>query len=190
MSEASPADSKAMLRRAMIERRRATHSAAGPAAQEVARHVLDLDIKGKNIAGYWPLGEELNCRPALESLIAAGVVVGLPVVAGQGQILLFRAWKPGDSLDQGPFGTLHPNARAAILCPQILLIPLIAFDRRGNRLGYGAGYYDRTVASLRARTKVLAIGLAYDVQCVDAVPTDAHDQRLDAVITPSGTTWF
>jgi 5-formyltetrahydrofolate cyclo-ligase len=176
----------------MLERRRAAHLARGPAAAQAlsANLLAELDLKGKNIAGYWPLGDEIDCRPALEALANAGALVALPVVAGQGQVLIFRAWRPGDALEQGPFGTMHPNARSPVVCPQILLVPLIAFDLEGGRLGYGAGYYDRTIASFRAHGQVSAIGLAYDVQRVDAVPVDTHDQPLDGVITNSGAIWF
>jgi 5-formyltetrahydrofolate cyclo-ligase len=210
MSVTSPADAKMALRRAMLERRRAAHLAqAQEAALALSANVIaELDLKGKNIAGYWPLGDEIDCRPALEASSKAGAIVALPVVAGQGQVLIFRAWRPGDVLEQGPFGTMHPNVRSPVVCPQILLVPLIAYDLEGGRLGYGAGYYDRTIANLRAQgpardgahaaparegahpARVTAIGLAYDVQRVDAVPVDAHDQPLDAVITNSGTIWF
>lgn len=176
----------------MLERRRAAHlSQAREAALAVSNQVLGaIDPKGKNIAGYWPLGDEIDCRPALEALSQAGALVALPVVAGQGQVLIFRAWKPGDTLEQGPFGTMHPNTRSPVVCPHVLLVPLIAYDLEGGRLGYGAGYYDRTIASLRAHGQVTSIGLAYDAQRVDAVPVDTHDQPLDAVITNSGTLWF
>jgi 5-formyltetrahydrofolate cyclo-ligase len=201
VTSASPSDAKSTLRRAMLERRRAAHLAQSKdAALAISGHVLtELEPNGKNIAGYWPLGDEIDPRPALEALTQAGAQVALPVVAGQGQVLIFRAWKPGDELEQGPFGTMHPNARAPIVCPHVLLVPLIAFDLEGGRLGYGAGYYDRTIASFRAHrparegahlSKVTAVGLAYDIQRVDAVPADAHDQPLDAVITNSGTLWF
>lgn len=188
----SPADAKSTLRRAILERRRAAHRTDGnDAAEAVALRIhQDIAFKGKTIAGYWPLGDELDCRPALEALAAAGAQVALPVVAGQGQVLIFRSWKPGDSLDQGPFGTMHPGTRASVVSPQILLVPLIAFDLEGNRLGYGAGYYDRTISAMRADGGVNAIGLAYDCQRVDGVPADAHDQPLDGVITPSSTLWF
>ena len=192
MSVASPASAKSALRRAILERRRAAHrndcnGAADAVAQRIAN---DIETKGKIIAGYWPLGDELDCRPALEALSDAGAHVALPVVAGQGQVLIFRAWKPGDTLDQGPFGTMHPGMPAAIVCPQVLLIPLIAFDPDGNRLGYGAGYYDRTISSLRAKGDLTAVGLGYDCQRVDVVPVDTHDQPLDAVLTPTNTLWF
>jgi 5-formyltetrahydrofolate cyclo-ligase len=192
MSVTSPADAKMALRRAMLERRRAVHLAHGPDAARAlsANVVAELDLKGKNIAGYWPLGDEIDCRPALEASLNAGALAALPVVAGQGQVLIFRAWRPGDVLEQGPFGTMHPNTRSPVVCPQILLVPLIAFDLEGGRLGYGAGYYDRTISSLRAHGQVMAVGLAYDAQRVDAVPVDRHDQPLDGVITNSGAIWF
>lgn len=192
MTVASPADAKSTLRRAILERRRAAHRTDADDAAKVisARIHDDIEFQGKTIAGYWPLGDELDCRPALESLSGTGAQVALPVVAGQGQVLIFRRWKPGDALDQGPFGTMHPCTRAPVVCPHILLIPLIAFDLEGNRLGYGAGYYDRTVSALRANGGIMAIGVAYDCQRVDAVPVDSHDQPLDGVITPSSTLWF
>ncbi len=192
MSGASPADAKAALRRAMLDRRRLVHGEIGvAAAQAVKDHVLaELDLYDKNIAGYWPLGDELDCRPALEALVAAGARVALPVVAGQGHALIFRAWAPGDALEQGPYGTMHPGPRAPVVCPQILLVPLIAFDLAGQRLGYGAGYYDRTINALRAKGQLTAVGLAYDAQRVDAVPAGGHDQELDAVITNAGALWF
>ena len=193
MSTMSAADAKMAMRRVLLERRRAAHAShARDAAQAVATLVRgEFDpTEKRHIAGYWPLGDELDCRPALEALSRAGASVALPVVAGQGEVLIFRAWSPGDDLEEGPFGTKHPNARAPIVCAQILLVPLIAFDLLGNRLGYGAGYYDRTVASFRAHGDVTVVGLAYDAQCVDAVPVDARDQPLDAVITPSGVRWF
>lgn len=192
MSVASPADAKAVLRRAMLERRRAAHRAMGPeAAQAVADFVLaEIAIQDKTIAGYWPLGDELDCRPTLEALAGVGARVALPVVAGQGHALVFRQWKPGDVLEQGPFGTMHPSSRAAVVTPQILLVPLIAFDLEGHRLGYGAGYYDRTIAAFRAKGPVTAVGLGYDAQRTDTVHADSHDQALDCIITNTGALWF
>jgi 5-formyltetrahydrofolate cyclo-ligase len=176
---------KAALRREVMARRRAVHAARGnEAAFALAVRICkEISAKGKKVAGYWPLGDEIDCRPALTALKTAGAEVALPVVAGQGQVLIFRAWSPGDVLDPGPFGTAHPGTRAAIVAPTLLLLPLIAFDATGHRLGYGAGYYDRTVAALRRERPILAVGIAYDEQEVDAVPADLHDQRMDAVIT-------
>lgn len=180
------------MRRAVLLQRRAAHVARGPrAALDLARRVTaEVPAQNSIIAGYWPLGDEIDCRPALETFKEAGAEVALPVVAGQGQVLIFRAWSPGDPLDSGPFGTAHPTVRAAVVTPTLLLLPLIAFDATGQRLGYGAGYYDRTVAALRKGPGVNVIGVAYDEQEVAAVPVDGHDQRMDAVMTDSRTLWF
>ncbi len=187
-----PADLKAQLRRTVMARRKEAHAQdGGKAALAVQRRVCeDIPVSGQKIAGYWPLGDEIDCRPALEGLIKAGAQVGLPVVAGQGQVLIFRCWQPGVTLDVGPFGTSHPSPRAALMAPTILLLPLIAFDNTGHRLGYGAGYYDRTLSALRRERSVLAVGIAYDMQEVEAVPVDSHDQCMDAVITERRTLWF
>jgi 5-formyltetrahydrofolate cyclo-ligase len=186
------AELKAKLRRTVMAQRRETHIARkGQAASNLSERLLtDIPHQEQTIAGYWPLGEELDCRQALEALRAAGAIVALPVVAGQGQVLIFRCWTPGDIMDAGPFGTVHPSPRAPLVAPTILLLPLIAFDCTGHRLGYGAGYYDRTVAALRHNSQVLTVGLAYDEQEVEAVPVDSHDQRMDAVVTDRRTLWF
>ena len=154
------------------------------------RVISDIPARGKTIAGYWPLGTEIDCRPVLESFKTLGTVVVLPVVSGQGEVLIFRSWSPGDTLEQGPFGTWHPNMRADIVAPDIILTPLMAFDTNGIRLGYGAGYYDRTLAALRRDRPILTIGLAYDEQQIDALPADTHDQKMDAVVTDRRTLWF
>ena len=180
------------MRRAVMAQRRTAHGARGAAAAAaLAQRVADaVPAAGRKVAGYWPLGDELDCRPALAALKAAGAEVALPVVAGQGQVLIFRTWAPGDALESGPFGTSHPTVRAALVAPNVLLLPLIAFDLTGQRLGYGAGYYDRTVAAFRKERAVTVIGVAYDEQEVAAVPIDEHDQTMDAVITDSRTIWF
>lgn len=185
-------DAKAALRREVLARRRATHAARGThAPHELRERVLrEIQPQGKIIAGYWPLGDEIDPRPMLIGLGEAGGQIALPAVAGQGMVLIFRGWRNGDPLESGPFGTAHPPARAPLVEPDTLMLPLIAFDRVGNRLGYGAGYYDRTVANLRRQRKVLVIGIAYDEQEVEEVPAAAHDQRLDGVITDRRTLWF
>ena len=185
----SPAELKSAQRRDVMARRRAVHGArkdhAG--ADLAARVLAEIPSQNNIIAGYWPLGDEIDCRPALAALKAAGAEVALPVVAGQGQVLLFRSWCPGDQLQPGPFGTAHPTPRAAVVTPTVLLLPLIAFDATGHRLGYGAGYYDRTVGALRKDRAILVVGIAYDEQEVPAVPADRHDQRMDAIITDRRT---
>lgn len=187
------ARSKAELRRQAMARRRTAHADRAAAAAAVLAETLPpaIDSRGKTIAAYWPIGDEIDCRPAMERLAAAGLEVVLPVVAGQGQVLLFRVWKPEDQLEDGPFGTSHPATRAAVRIPDVVLLPLVAFDQAGHRLGYGAGYYDRTLAALRGGgDDVLAVGLAYDEQEIDQVPADIHDQVMDAVVTDRRVLWF
>lgn len=188
---------KTQLRRAVLQQRKEAHAARATdaAAALTVRALTAFQTQDISIAGYWPLGDEIDCRPLLAALKSTGAQVALPVVPGQGQVLIFRIWAPGDALDQGPFGTAHPGIRAPGMVPRVLLVPLIAFDAAGNRLGYGAGYYDRTVAAFRKAAlnnegAITAIGLAYDEQEVDAVPAEAHDQRLDAVMTDRRTLWF
>ncbi len=135
------------------------------------------------VSGFWPIKDELDIRPLLIELISQGCQVVLPVVQGKGQPLLFRAWRPGDALEAGVFGTLQPSARRETLEPQVLIVPLLACDREGWRLGYGGGFYDRTLAGLRSRRRVTAIGVGFDAQLVDDVPHGASDERLDWLLT-------
>jgi 5-formyltetrahydrofolate cyclo-ligase len=114
------------------------------------------------------------------------VPLALPVVVAKRQPLVFRAWTPGDAMDKGVWDIPQPKADKPVLEPDILLVPLLAFDLQGRRLGYGGGFYDRTLAGLRARKPITAVGLAYDEQQVDEVPHLDYDQRLDWVLTPSG----
>jgi 5-formyltetrahydrofolate cyclo-ligase len=138
------------------------------------------------VSGFASLPAELNVWPLLRRLSGAGVPLALPVVARKGQPLVFRAWAPGDLMDKGVWGIPEPRADKPVLEPDVLLVPLLAFDIRGGRLGYGGGFYDRTLARLRAMKPIVAIGLAYDEQRVNAVPHLDYDQRLDWVLTPSG----
>ena len=119
-------------------------------------------------------------------LHAEGFRLALPVMIGKAQPLLMRAWSPGDAMEAAAWGIAEPTADKPEVDPEIVLVPLLAFDARGYRLGYGGGFYDRTLARLRAKQPVVAIGLAYDEQKVDEVPVEAYDQRLDWVLTPSG----
>jgi len=109
----------------------------------------------------------------------------MPVMQGRTRPLLFRAWAPGDAMDRAVWGIAEPKADRAELEPDVLIVPLLAFDRRGWRLGYGGGFYDRTLRHLRARKAVTAVGIAFDEQEVDAVPHLDYDERLDWVLTPS-----
>jgi 5-formyltetrahydrofolate cyclo-ligase len=112
-----------------------------------------------------------------------GHACSLPEVAGPDKALVFRAWKPGDRLLTGRLGEPKPDSAAPELFPDVLLVPLLSFDRDGFRLGYGGGHYDRTLAALRNADGILAVGLAYAAQEVDTVPRDGHDARLDWVVT-------
>lgn len=131
------------------------------------------------LAGYWPMRGEADPRPAMQAHPGA---VCLPVVTGKAVPLVFRQWR-GEALVPGPFGTSHPSESSPELYPNILIVPLAAFDRRGNRIGYGGGYYDRTLELLRKRQETLAIGLAFASQELPKIPAEPFDQPLDMVVT-------
>jgi 5-formyltetrahydrofolate cyclo-ligase len=138
---------------------------------------------GVAVSAYWPMKQEMDARPLLNALDRLGCRVALPVVAGKGKPLLFRAWRPGMVLKSGAFGLSEPGPAAPEIAPRVVFAPLLAFDRRGNRIGWGAGFYDRTLAGLRARGPVTAVGVAYAAQEVAEVPAGAHDQPLDWIAT-------
>ncbi len=140
---------------------------------------------GLIVSGYWPFRSEIDPRPLMQRLARAGATLALPVTPAKGvdAPLRFHVWDADDLLHPGAFGVHEPHPSKDAVEPDILLVPLLAFDRTGGRLGYGAGHYDRTLDRLRAMKPVLAIGLAFAVQEVDALPMDAHDQRLNAILT-------
>jgi 5-formyltetrahydrofolate cyclo-ligase len=119
----------------------------------------------------------------MQKLAQAGAQLALPVVAGRGKSLIMRAWRPGEELAAGVWGLREPKPDAAEVEPDIVLVPLLAFDRAGHRIGYGAGYYDLTIAALRARKPITTIGVAFAAQEIAAVPATPHDARLDLVLT-------
>ncbi len=186
-------DDKAQMRRDSQTRRARRHRRGGAEdAERLCDHfarVLDhAAIEGAPrdtvISGYWPIRDEIDPRPLLDSLAARGHALALPVVGPPDAPLVFRAWTKGDTLLPGPFGTRTPSAEARELTPRVVIVPLLAFDAAGYRLGYGGGYYDRTLAGLRRGPgAVLAIGVAYPDQRVDAVPRAPYDERLDWVVT-------
>jgi len=136
------------------------------------------------VSGFWPMKEELDIRPLLIELFNEGCQLCLPVVTGKGQPLVFRAWRPGDALEQGVFGTLHPSPRREELEPDALIVPLLACDEDGWRLGYGGGFYDRTLRGLRRRKQAAAMGVAFDAQLLsETVPHGPDDERLDWLLT-------
>jgi 5-formyltetrahydrofolate cyclo-ligase len=133
------------------------------------------------VAGYWPIGSEIDPRPALLALAARGAILALPETTAPGEALRLRLWTPGETLQLGRFGTSHPSG--AIVAPDLVLVPLLAFDRSGQRLGYGGGYYDRTLA---IEPRPYAIGCAYAAQERAGLPVEPHDIRLDAIATEAG----
>ena len=134
------------------------------------------------VGGYWPIGTEIDVRPLLEALDARGHTCSLPVVHG-GRPLTFHRWRPNDQLVRGVFDIQVPDHHTPTVDPDVFLAPLLAFDAKGNRIGYGGGYYDRTIPALRAKKPLLVVGIAYAAQEVERVPTDKFDQRLDWIVT-------
>jgi 5-formyltetrahydrofolate cyclo-ligase len=182
-------DTKKRLRaEATLARARAFAHHGSAAAEEVAAHGLAFaGIASTGIvAGFSAIGEEINPLRLLARLAGEGHGLCLPEVPGKGLPLLFRLWAPGDATRAAVWGIREPLPSAPLLEPDVLLVPLLAFDGEGNRLGYGGGFYDRTIARLRALKPVVTIGLAFDEQRVDAVPHAGYDQRLEWVLTPKG----
>jgi 5-formyltetrahydrofolate cyclo-ligase len=135
------------------------------------------------VSGFWPIKEEIDIRPLLIELSNQGCQLALPVVQGKGLPLVFRAWRPGDPLEAGVFGTLQPSAKREVVEPDALIVPLLACDEEGWRLGYGGGFYDRTLTGLRAKKTVTAVGVGFNDQLVPHVPHGPSDQRLDWLLT-------
>ena len=181
----SSSPSKGDLRSAALARRDAlSDEQRAAAAEAVAKRGMPLSIKpGAVVAGYSPIRSELDPTPLMRTLAAQGAQLALPAITARGKSLVFRAWSPGDRLMLGSLGIPEPSPAAAELVPDIMLAPLAAFDRAGHRIGYGAGHYDVTLAHLRKGKAVTAIGLAFAVQEIKAVPTQPHDVALDYVLT-------
>jgi 5-formyltetrahydrofolate cyclo-ligase len=186
-------EEKAAARAAAKARRDAAHArlAASAPAYLLSHFVAAVSLPpGSAVSGYWPGRSELDVRPLLEWLDRAGHRVALPVVLARGQPLLFRRWRPGGQLEARPFALMEPPTSAPALVPKILLVPFLAVDAEGYRIGYGAGYYDMTLARLRQAGPVLAIGVGYEAQRVERLPHDARDEPLDWVVTEAGAVRF
>lgn len=141
---------------------------------------------GFAVSGFMPFRDEINVLPLLTRLAAEGWRTAMPVVVGPGLPLVFRAWAPGDPTVPGAWSIPVPSEGAPELVPDVLLLPMLAFDKAGYRLGYGGGYYDRSLASFRALKPVIAVGVAYAAQELGEVPVAAHDQPLDWILTEEG----
>ena len=185
MSVIPASSSKADLRTAALAARDALsgeHRAR--AAQAIASRGLPVEIlPGAVVAGYSPIRSEIDPAPLMRNLAEQGAKLALPAVLSRGKSLAFRAWSPDDRLMMGPLGILEPSPAAAELVPDIMLVPLAAFDREGHRIGYGAGHYDYTLAHLRKVKAITAVGTAFSLQEIKAVPALPHDVALDYVLT-------
>jgi 5-formyltetrahydrofolate cyclo-ligase len=178
------ASAKEALRREGLARRNALpQELRASAARALAEHPFPCTVERATVSGFMPLKSEINPVPLMQELVHAGAGLALPIVQGRGKPLMMRAFRFGDPLVSGVWGIREPRPEAPEVAPDILLVPLIAFDRRGHRIGYGAGYYDRTINSLRAQKSVLAVGLAFAAQEIAQVPSTPRDARLDLVLT-------
>jgi 5-formyltetrahydrofolate cyclo-ligase len=182
---ASPEESKAGLRRQAVARRDAMPLGdRAAAAQAIANRPFPVAVPaGAVVSGFVPIKSEINPLPLMRKLADAGASLALPVVAGRGKPLIMRAWRFGERLHAGGWGIQQPAADAEEVRPDILIVPLLAFDRRGYRIGYGAGYYDMTIAALRAQKTIVAAGIAFAIQEVPEVSVTPRDARLDLVLT-------
>ena len=188
-----PADAKAALRKSAAAKRAAAARDLPDAADAVAGHADQLVARfGAGIyAAYLPIRSELSPLPLVSALLTLGnMQSAMPITPEPGLPLSFHHWSPGDALDAGPYGTTQPPADREIMVPRVILAPMLAFDAGCWRLGYGGGFYDRTIAGLRdAEHSVSVLGIAYAEQQVDQVPVGPFDMVLDGVITPAGILW-
>jgi 5-formyltetrahydrofolate cyclo-ligase len=183
---------KAQLRAEALAKRDALPAAmrAG-AAEAIAARAFPLRVgKGTIVAGFMPMKSEISPLPLMRKLADAGAQLALPAIAGRGQPLIMRAYSFGNELARGQWGIREPKPEAAEVDPDILIVPLAAFDRTGHRIGYGAGYYDITIHALRAKKPITAVGIAYAVQEIREVPATPRDARLDLVLTERETIDF
>jgi 5-formyltetrahydrofolate cyclo-ligase len=176
---------KAHLRREAQARRDALPADVRQAAADaIAVREFPLAVApGAIVSGFMPLKSEISPLPLMRKLAGQGARLALPAIAGRGKPLMMRAWQFGAPLDRGQWGIREPKPEAPEVDPDILLVPLLAFDRAGSRIGYGAGYYDMTIKRLRARKPVMAVGIAFAAQEVAEIPTTDRDARLDLVLT-------
>jgi len=188
---------KNRLRKQLHAARNAAHAADKASGNAAARemtanflgairdfgHEIGMGNDGCSIAAYAAIGSEISCDGLMVALDAAGYRLALPVVASEDKPLIFRHWRPGFALEAGDHATRQPDRDAGEVMPEVVVTPLLAFDRTGTRMGMGKGYYDRTLEGLRAKGTCLAIGLAFAAQEANHLPRDSFDQPLDWVVT-------
>ncbi len=187
------ADPKALLRSDALARRAKIDLAVRAAfGRRLAEEGLRLALfwRPRVVSVFYPLRDEPDTLLLLSALAEKGFMTALPVVVGRRSALIFRLWRPGEPTRAGAMSIREPVEEAPVVEPDLLFVPLACFDRRGHRIGYGAGYYDRTLANLRAMKSVRAIGVGYGVCEVAAAPYETHDQTLDAVVTEQETIFF
>ena len=186
MTSLPPPELKDRLRSEGFSRRDALDKAfREDAARRIAGRTLDCpELQSLTpVGGYWPIRSEVDSRPLMEALLDRGQDVALSQIIHPH--LSWRLWRPGDVLIKGGFGVREPGPDAPEVFPSALLVPLVAFDRRGGRVGYGKGHFDRAIAALEAKHPILTIGLAYAVQEIEEVPVEPHDRMLDVIVTES-----
>ncbi|MGH1367622.1 MAG: 5-formyltetrahydrofolate cyclo-ligase [Maritimibacter sp.] len=188
MSHVAKDTAKQDLRAAAYARRKAAHEAGQDAQAQAHLKTALAPYEGRSLAGYMPIRTEVSPLPVMASW-AQQCPVCVPVIRGADQPLTFRSWTPDTEMIPGKFGAAVP-ASGALIVPQILIVPLVAYDLRGARLGYGGGYYDRTLERLRAASPTIAIGFAYGAQCADELPQEPTDQPLDMIVTERGVVTF
>lgn len=183
-SSAGDADKAALRRQALARRSAIARDVADAASCQIADNFLKAVPlpSGLIVAGYRAMRGEVDPALLMTLLAGRGLLTALPVVTGKGRSLLFRCWRDGDALEAGPYGTWHPAAGARAVRPDLLLVPLLAFDLAGHRLGYGGGYYDRTLAAGGA-DRPTAVGLAFARQRIEGLPHERHDEPLDWIVT-------
>lgn len=181
------AEIKKQLRQRCAASRKAAARVCDPAPAQarLVQYIEEIPAL-ETISGYWPMRDEMDPMPALTSLHEQGFRICLPVVRQKGTSLVFRIWHPGAQMVPGAYGEMIP-AEETQAEPDALIVPLLAFDQNGHRLGYGGGFYDRTLAELRSRRRAYGIGFAYGAQLVDDLPVGPYDQRLDVIITETAT---
>ena len=184
MVHASTASAKTVLRLEMRALRKRLSAEAPDAAIQAVIHLpLQRFASVRLVAGYRPLSAEFDPWPLMQTFAAAGAALALPVALDRDSPLDFRTYQADDPLESDAFNILSPTRAAASVEPDLVITPLLAFDRFGGRMGQGGGHYDRTLQALRARRPVFVLGLAYAGQQVARVPVEPHDQRLDAILT-------
>jgi 5-formyltetrahydrofolate cyclo-ligase len=185
MQDESAQHLKNVLRQTALVRRDALSAdQRNDGARIIAATPLPIELpRGAIVAGYSPINSEVDPLPLMRALAGKGAALALPVVIARDHALIFRAWEANEALVRGQYGIFQPSSDASEVDPDIVLVPLAAFDRAGHRIGYGRGYYDRTLQNLRAIKKITVIGVAFAVQEIDTVPALPHDEQLDCVLT-------